>query len=243
MPSITARSIVERALRLLGVASAGQPIAAVMAQDAQGALNTLIDAWATERLLTYARPRLTLDLVPGQHVYTWGVDGATGGDIPVEAPLRLEICLLTVPGSLPQEWELAILSQADYETGIWQKTLASSYPECVYLEPTRPYARLHVWPVPTMAYQLQLIPWPGLPPYPTLDHAVDWPQGYERAFQYNLAIDLAPEYTLEPSPTVQRLAAESKRALYPINARPGRLRMVPGVPVSTSHLVRFLNGG
>lgn len=245
MPAIRARDVCERALRLLGVVSAEEPIAAYQAQTALEAFNALLDSWSTERLLMPVRPRLTLPLVPYKQVYTWGVvEGEpTPADVSSPAPVRLDICLLTVPGSPEQEWPLAILTQEDYEQQIWQKAFTGIYPECVYLHPTRPYAQLQVWPVPTLAYSLGLLPWPSLPLYPHWDSSQDWPEGYLRTFAYGLACEVAPEYGVEPSPTVQRIADESKRSLFPINARRSRLQMVPGSGPYQSHLVRFYNGG
>ena len=230
MPSLTARQICTTALRLIGVASSEEPITADMAQAALDALNALIDSSATERLLIPTRPKLALPLVAGQQSYTWGLVAGetTPADLSAPAPLTLEICLLHIGGTPPQEWPLEVVDQATYEAGILLKTFTSSYPELVYLEPTQPYARLWVWPVPDTAYTLQLVPWPALPWYAHLDSAVDWPEGSLRYWQYALAVDLAPQYGVEASPTVQRVAEDAKRAIYPLNATVGRLELLAG---------------
>lgn len=238
MPAISARSIGTTALRLLGVASAEQSLRADMAQSALDALNTLLDAWSVERLLTWTRPRLSLQLVPGQGQYTWGaVTGeTTPADIPHPAPVRLEIALLNIGGSPEQEWPLQILTQEDYESGIWFKNLASSYVECVSLEDTVPYNVLHCYPVPSQVHTLILLPWQAHSPYASWDSVLEWPQGYQRAMQYNLALELAPQYTVEPSPVVLRIADESKRALYPVNLEMGHLSVNPHRCVGVSGL-------
>lgn len=51
----------------------------------------------------------------------------------------------------------------------------------------------------------------------TLDTTLAFPPGYLRAFRYNLAMELAPEFGVEPSPQVQRIAMTSKRNLKRIN--------------------------
>ena len=236
MPEVTARQICETALRLLGVAASEQPISADMAESALDALNAMLDAWSVERLLTYTRPKIPLTLVPGQATYTWGVT-TPAADIPREPPVRLDLCLLMVEVTPPGlEWEIPVLDQSEFEAGIWIKHLTSSYPTAVYLEAARPVAVLHVWPLPDAPYTLQLLPWTAHSPYEHWDHAISWPNGYARAMQYGLACDLGPQYGIEAAPTVQRVAEDSKRALYPINTEVGRLSLTPHLPVGGTAL-------
>lgn len=236
MPLITARQVCTTALRLIGVASSEEPVQADMAQAALESLNSLIDAWSTESLLVYTRPKIPLALVPGQQTYTWG-DTTPPCDIAGIPPVRLDLCLLEIGGSPVQDWQITVLDQAEYEMSIWLKTMQSTYVEYVYLEDTQPVKRLHVWPVPQdPSTTLQLLPWPAQPQYTHWDAGLDWPNGYLRMMAYNLAVELAPQYMAEASPTVMRIAEESKRALFPINARVGRLSLFPGRGVGVSGL-------
>jgi hypothetical protein len=47
----------------------------------------------------------------------------------------------------------------------------------------------------------------------TLSTDIYMPPGYLRAFRYSLACEIAPEFGVEPSPTVARIAMTSKRDL------------------------------
>ena len=150
MPALAARTLCTTALELIGVASTEQSIPAVMAMRALQSLNTMLDAWSTEKLLTYTRPKIPLVLVPGRGTYTWGVS-TPPADIPREPPVRLELCLLTVDDTTPGlEWPLTILTQTEYEAGVYTKALDSSYPTYVYLEQSQPVKIMHIWPVPTL---------------------------------------------------------------------------------------------
>jgi hypothetical protein len=59
-----------------------------------------------------------------------------------------------------------------------------------------------------------------------------FPPGYLRAFRYNLAMELAPEFGVEPSPQVVRVAMTSKRNLKRIN-NPNDLMAIPYPIVAT----------
>ena len=238
MPAIKARAICETALRLLGVAAAEQPIDAFMADAALDALNTLIDSWATEKLLTYTRPHYALTLEPGRRTYSWGFVPGEGvpADISAPAPVRLEIAMLNIGGSPAQEWPLKILTQAEYEEGIELKDLQSTYPAYAYLAASQPYHILALYPVPDAPYTLRLLPWQAHSPYTHWDHVLEWPNGYGRAMIWNLACDLGPQYSIEPTPALLRTAEQSKRAIYPVNAEIGRLSLNPRRPVGATSL-------
>jgi hypothetical protein len=239
MPDIAARQPCTTALRLLGVAAAEQPIEADMAQRALEGLNSLLDAWSTSRLLAFTRPKIPLVLVPGKGQYTWGVTDPPC-DLVGVPPVRLELCLLTVGGD---EWEVGILDQTRYETLVSEKGMASTYPEYVYLEDTQPVKTLYVWPIPQgTSHTLQLLPWPAQPQYTHWDQVLSWPNGYLRLMSYCLAVELAPEYGVEPSPTVLRTAVQTKQDLAPINMPRGRLSMAPGVAPAQSRLAAFYRG-
>ena len=59
-----------------------------------------------------------------------------------------------------------------------------------------------------------------------------FPPGYLRAFRFNLAMELAPEFGVEPSPQVTRIAMTSKRNIKRIN-NPGDLMAIPYPIVAT----------
>jgi len=242
MPLVYARQPCTTALRLLGVAAAEQPIDADMADRALEALNALLDAWSTDNLLSWTRPKIPVPLVPGQQVYTWGIS-TPPCDIVGVPPVRLDLCLLEIGGVPMEDWPITILNQTQYESYVWLKDMANTYVEFVYLEDTQPVKKLHVWPVPQFpGYTLQLLPWPAQPQYTHWDEGLEWPNGYLRLMSYNLAVEIAPEYGLEASPTVMRTAEQAKRDIAVVNARVGRLSLFPGGSPHTSGWAAFVAG-
>jgi len=183
-----------------------------------------------------------LALLPGQQVYTWG-DTVPPCDIPGIPPVRLDLCLLDIGGEPVQDWQVTVLDQDQYQTSVWLKAMPSTYVEYVYLEDTQPVKLLYVWPVPHYpGTTLQLLPWPAQPQYTHWDEGLEWPNGYLRTFSFNLAVELGLEYGIEASPTVQRIAEQTKRDLAVVNARVGRLSLYPGQAARSSGWAAFQSG-
>ncbi len=68
-----------------------------------------------------------------------------------------------------------------------------------------------------------------------------FPPGYLRCFRYNLACEMAPEFGVEPSPQVQRIAMTSKRNLKRVN-NPGDVMALPYSIVGTRQRYNIFAG-
>jgi hypothetical protein len=76
---------------------------------------------------------------------------------------------------------------------------------------------MYIYPRPTQLLEWHFISVQELTQPATLATELFFPPGYMRAFAYNLAMEMAPEFGVEPSPQVQRIAMTSKRNLKRIN--------------------------
>ena len=72
---------------------------------------------------------------------------------------------------------------------------------------------MYVFPVPIKALEWHFISVTELAQPALLATELVFPPGYKRAFKFNLACEIAAEFGIEPSPTVQRIASSSKRTI------------------------------
>jgi hypothetical protein len=97
---------------------------------------------------------------------------------------------------------------------------------------TFPNAEMYIYPRPTQDLEWHFVSVQELDNPANLSTILYYPPGYLRAFTYNLAMEIAPEFGVEPSPQVQRIAMTSKRNLKRIN-NPDDVMSIPYAIVAT----------
>jgi hypothetical protein len=117
------------------------------------------------------------------------------------------------------------INQQQYN-GIAVKTVTSTYPQVMWVNQNFPDIEITIYPVPTKALEFHFVSAEALTQPATLATSLTFPPGYMRAFAYNLACEIAPEFGVEPSRQVSRIAITSKRDLKRIND-PGDLMAMP----------------
>jgi hypothetical protein len=205
---------INRALRLLGVLAEGETPSAATSQDALMALNQMIESWNTERLAVFS----TQD-----QVFLWpaGVGnqtrtlGPTGNFVGLRPILIDDATYFRDPGT-NVSFGVKLINQQQYN-GIAVKTVTSTYPQVLFVNNTFPDMTMTIYPVPTRELEWHFVSVEELSNPATLATELYFPPGYLRAFAYNLAMEIAPEFGVEPSPQVQRIAMTSKRNLKRIN--------------------------
>ena len=208
----TAGDIINGSLRLLGVLAEGETPSAETSQDALRAMDQMIDSWNTERLSVFS----TQD-----QVFTWpaGILNRTlgpSGDFVGNRPILLDDATYFKDPSTGISYGIKMINQQQYD-GIAVKTVSSTFPQVLFTNMTYPDIDMFIYPRPTRDLEWHFISVEELTQPATLDTVLTFPPGYLRAFRYNLACELAPEFGVEPSPQVQRLAMTSKRNLKRIN--------------------------
>jgi hypothetical protein len=223
----TAAELIEGSLRLLGVLAEGeQPSVAVM-QDSIMAMNQMIQSWDTERLSVFS----TQDQVFTWPAYTMSRTLGPTGDFVGNRPIEVDDATYFKDPSSGLSFGVKLINQQQYD-GIAFKTVTSTYPQVLWVNNTFPDIEMTIYPVPIKALEWHIISVETLNEVSSVATDLYFPPGYLRAFRYNLACELAPEFGVEPSPQVQRIAMSSKRNIKRINF-PGDLMAIPYPIVAT----------
>lgn len=211
MATYTAGDQINRALRLLGILAEGETPSAAMSQDALTAFDQMVDSWNTERLSVFCTQDQVFTWPSGEISRTLGPTGDFVGLRPV---LMDDATYFKAPNGV--SYGIKFINQQQYD-GIAVKTVTSTYPQVIWVNMGFPDVTLTVYPRPTQDLEWHFVSVQELDKPAALDTVLHFPPGYMRAFTYNLAMEIAPEYGVEPAPQIQRIAMTSKRNLKRIN--------------------------
>lgn len=223
----TAGDLINGSLRLIGVLAEGETPSAETSQDALTAMNQMIDSWNTERLSVFSTQDQVFIWPAGELSRTMG----PSGDFVGNRPVLLDDATYYRDPSTNVSYGIKFINQQQYD-GIAVKTVTSTYPQVIFTNMTYPNIEMFVYPRPTRDLEWHFISVEELTKPAMLDTELTFPPGYLRAFRYGLACELAPEFGVEPSPQVQRIAMTSKRNLKRIN-NPDDIMSMPYSIVAT----------
>ena len=227
MATYTAGEQINRALRLLGVLAEGEAPSAATSQDSLMAMNQMIDSWNTERLSVFSTQDQTFLWPVGEISRTLGPTGDFVGNRPVYFD---DATYYRDPGT-NVSFGIKFINQQQYD-GIAVKTVTSTYPQVIFVNMTFPDVQMFIYPRPTRLLEWHFISVEELDKPADLSTTLYYPPGYLRAFTYNLACEIAPEFGIEPSQQVQRIAMASKRDLKRVN-NPDDVMSMPYAIIAT----------
>jgi hypothetical protein len=232
MATYSAGDQINRALRLLGVLAEGETTSASVSQDSLMAMNQMIDSWNTERLSVFSTIDQIVEWPVGSINATLGPSGSlvrlNGTAV---RPILVDDATYFRDPQTNVSYGIKLINQQQYN-GIAVKTVTSTYPQVMFVNMTYPDIDIFIYPRPTRLLEFHFISVQELTQPATLATVLAFPPGYLRAFTYNLAMEIAPEFGVEPSPQVQRIAMTSKRNLKRIN-NPDDVMSMPYAIVAT----------
>lgn len=224
------------ALRLIGQLAEGETPSAATSNDALTAMNQMLDSWSTERLSVFT----TQD-----QVFTWPANIATRslgptGNFVGNRPVLIDSSTYFLDTSNNISFGIKLINQQQYN-GIAVKTVTSTYPQVMFVNNTYPDMTMTIYPKPTRLLEWHIVSVEELTQPATLNTVLSFPPGYLRAFKYNLAMEIANEFGVEPMPQVSRIAMTSKRNLKRIN-NPDDIMAMPYSLVATTQRYNIYAG-
>ena len=208
----TAGDLITGALRLIGQLAEGETASPETANDALVAMNQMIDSWSTERLSVFSTQDQVFTWPPATISRTLGPTGDFVGNRPI---LIDDATYFRDPGT-GVSFGIKIINQQQYD-GIAVKTVTTTYPQVLWYNTTMPNIEMFLYPVPTRALEWHFISVEELTQPALLATVLSFPPGYLRAFRFNLAVEIATEFGIEPPANVSRIAMAAKRTLKRIN--------------------------
>lgn len=205
----TALEIIESAFSKLGVFGSGETLSAEDAALGLRLLNRLLESWSLDNLLIYDTEQIQRTVTSG--VSSFSV-GPTGDEV-MARPIAVLGGYVRV-GNL--DYPVEVLDRAQYNS-VGDKQTAQGWPVGVYYEASMPDGRIYLAPKVGYACEIFLDVQTLLASFATAGTTVSLPPGYQRALEYNLAVEAAPDFSKEPPKTVVRLASAAKAQLKTLN--------------------------
>ena len=201
----TANTITDGAYKKIGIETPTSP----QDEDALFELNNMLSMWGTDFVVPYIT-RESDTLVVGTSEYTIG----SGGDLNTVRPMSIASSYLVDSDNYSHV--VKIRSASDYNRTP-QKTY-DGRPGKLYFIPEYPLAKIIFDREPEYAYTVNYEFWKQLTELALITTTFEFPNEYKRPMVYNLAIALAENNSITPSPTVIATAQETYSLIKRVTA-------------------------
>lgn len=205
----TAATIVNRAMKLLGILGESEVPTPEEMQDALRTLNSMVDSWSLEKLFIYEDVQRQAELDVDEPIVTIGPTG----DIEALRPIKISNVLLSKDN---RDIRLSILQRTQFQQISYK--LTPGLPSYVLYEPTIPDGTIYMHPVINQeGYTLKFDAQQLLFEFEQTT-SVNLPPGYDKALSYGLAIEIAPEYNVPVTITLAQNLQAAKNRIKTVNA-------------------------
>lgn len=210
---MTVQTIIQTAMRKLGVYASGETPGTNELADGLSALQSMLRSWAGRKLIMFSSVKDTLTLVAGTASYTWG----STGTLATERPHSILGAYVLDSDSVSHPVEQ--ITESEYRR-IERKTTAGR-PDHMFLHQLFPLSYIYLYPTPDAVETLyidSMKPFTETSSFAALADELDFPTNYEEPIIYNLAIRIAPEFGKAIPADVAAIAGSGLRELMSLNS-------------------------
>jgi len=214
----TALDVVVRAYKALTVVATSSATSPTTEQRNDGltAFQSLLDSWNTENLTLFSVRENSFTLSIGVSSYTVG----SGATVNVTRPMQILQAYVRDSGG--NNYPLNIRTRDQWNMiGNRSSIITSQIPTDIFYDPTYANGVIGVFPYPLAAYTVFFDSYDPLSTVSTLTQTISFPPGYERAFVFNLAVEISAQTGIplpQSGTNIQKLAEDSLANIKRINA-------------------------
>ena len=222
--------LISSSARLAGILASGENLVGNEPADCLVILQQMMDEWQADGLKIFTVNINIFPFVLGQQVYTLG----SGGNFNIPRPAHIQRmgCQILSNPTQPSEVPITLLDD-DGWANVRVKNISGSYPLFCYDDGAFPLRNLNFWVIPGLASNVVIYSWQPLTSWPDLAVTdVTFPPAYLQAIRYNLAVKLAPEFSVPLDASFQLVAQTAEmslKALKDLNLPSPVLKCDPGL--------------
>jgi hypothetical protein len=240
---VTSRAIAASAATELGTLGQGETMSAADLAQWLDLLRALLNAWNADRRAVYATAFDTYTLVPNLFPHTIG---PTGTFTTTARPVDIDGANLILPATTVNFNGQITIRDAQWWLSQSVPQLTSDIPTDLYYQPDYPNGKIYFWPVPSTAYQVQLMTRVLLDDVALTTSSYELPPGYYDAIRLTLAEKGQRPFGRPPDVTLINDASKARAVVFDNNVEIPRLRtkdpgMTPGKGGFTADF-NWLNG-
>jgi hypothetical protein len=212
----TVLDLLTASLQAMGAIAVGETPSAEDVGLAMETLQDLLGEWSDGGLMVPCLVTDTVVLTPGLAVYTWGESGAP--HITTARPEQVMGAYIRDSGG--DDFPVDIIGESAYRT-LTNKSATTGRPDRLYPKYSAPNATLSLFPMPDAAETLYIVSSKVfIEPSLYVDNLVNTsqlPRNYFNPLKWNLALELCPAFTREPTPLMLKRAMDGKSAIRKLN--------------------------
>jgi len=219
MPKVL--DVISNALIEISALAQGETAPAGDSSFALSKLNRMLDQWNARELYVYTVRFDEYTLTPNLQPHTIGSSSATF--TVTQRPIEIRSANIILNDVTPTVNTPLNIRDADWWSSLTVPDLSTTLPTDLYYAPKWPNGEIYLWPIPTIAYGLQLNTWTVLGGFSGLAETFDLPPGYEEAITLSLAESLGPGFGANQNLMLSDLARKARAIIQGVNSEAPRI--------------------